>query len=64
MYTKGIRAILIIDNAHYGKISNLFDLAEITGHKAVLHNGNVYCRVSEGSWCKTPFTLDDFKVNN
>ena len=64
MYTQGIRAILILDDIRYGKISNLFGMAEIIGHKAVLHNGDVYCRVSKGSWCKTPFTIDDFKVNN
>ncbi|MCK5603685.1 hypothetical protein KAR91_17495 [Candidatus Pacearchaeota archaeon] len=63
MYTKGIRKILIVDNKMYGSIDSLTALAQQTGHKAVLHNGQVWVDIGEGipEWFQTPFTIDDFK---
>ena len=61
MYSKGIRKILIIDNIQYGHISKLIEMAKVTGHKAILHNGNVYVYGNDDQWIRTSFTIEDFK---
>ncbi|MCK5610694.1 hypothetical protein KAR91_52965 [Candidatus Pacearchaeota archaeon] len=63
MYTKGIRKILIIDNKMYGHVNNLTALAQQTGHKAVLHNGQVWMDIGEiiPEWVRSPFGIEDFE---
>ena len=58
-----IRKILIIDNQHYGHISKLIDMANITKHKAFLHNGIVYVEDPSDcmNWIQTVFTIEDFE---
>ncbi|MCP4050512.1 MAG: hypothetical protein GY730_07400 [bacterium] len=60
MYTDGIRKILIIENKWYGSIDKLENIAQITGHEAILHNGQVYIKVGK-IFALSPFCIDDFK---
>jgi hypothetical protein len=59
MYTKGIRKILVVDEGWYGHIDKLGEMADATGHRAMLHNGQVYVKIGK-HWEQSPFTIDDF----
>ncbi len=60
MYTNGIRKILIIEEGWYGSFDKLEQIANTTGHKAVLHNGRVYIKVGS-RYELSPFHIDDFE---
>ena len=64
MYTQGVMQILTLEHIYYASTDKLFEIADDIGYKAVLHNGCIYCSDDKGCWYQTPFTLDDFKVNN
>jgi len=57
MYTAGIKKILIVE--WYSDIDKLCELADATGHRAILHNKKVYIKVNM-FWEKSPFEIDDF----
>jgi hypothetical protein len=60
MYTKGIKKIFTSKTLRNIEIAQTD--AESSGYSAMSYNGDIYVRPIEvlHSWCKTPFTIDDF----